>query len=311
MSDAGQIQLAVLGYYIASLLWLGLAARAFVTKRWRTWVGLSVIFMLVLNLRFFLVGIPETLALNTSVADLTLYLFETTDQTSAGLTLCEENRCAHPGSSRLLHTLWAAEFYARFAGDQTSQAVLLYGHILGNSIAFVLVTIALLNPGLRRPSSGEGYPQPLPRRTNARNCLHKLLGRVSFISMVVGVLLGAALASQHYAVPAYGGLWSQWGLYSMSGFVFLTGLQGVKEIKRGNHAAHRIWMWRHAGALWGSFFVFRITINVLDPLFLDYPGVAWSAACWLGAPGGILIAEWFRRRQDAKFATPIKPVLSL
>lgn len=310
MWDVGQTQLAVLGYYIASILWLGLAARAVVTKRWRTWIGFSVVFMLVLNLRFFVVGIPETLALNTSVADLTLYLFEDTNQPSPGLTQCDGNRCAYPGSPTLFHTLWAAEFYARFAGDQTLQSVLLYGHILGNSIAFVLVTIALLNPGLRRARPGENYAEYEENRISARNRIHKLLGRVSFVSMVLGVLLGVALASQHYAVTAYGGLWSQWGLYSMSAFVLFTGLLGVKEIKRGNRAAHRIWMWRHAGALWGSFFVFRITINILDPIFLDYPGVAWSVACWLGAPGGIFIAEWFRRHQDAELTPRTKPALS-
>ncbi|MEM8564771.1 MAG: hypothetical protein AAGF57_21190 [Pseudomonadota bacterium] len=310
MWDAAQTQLAVLGYYIASLVWLGLTVYSWVTKRWRSWIVFSVAFMLVLNLRFFVVGIPETLAQNTSIADLNLRLFEDTSQPSSGLVTCEDNLCALPGSATVLHTQWAAAFYSRFAGEQLFQSALLYGHILGNSIAFVLVTVQLLYPGLGRQRIGESDVSNPRHRTAARNRIHALMGRMSFVSMVIGVLLGVILASQHHAVAAYGGLWSQWGLYSMSAFVFFTGLLGVAAIKRGHRAAHRVWMWRHAGALWGSFFVFRVTINALDPVFLDYPGVAWSTACWVGAPGGILIAEWFRRRQDTKLITPVQSALS-
>jgi hypothetical protein len=51
--------------------------------------------------------------------------------------------------------------------------------------------------------------------------------------------------------------------------------------------------------MWGSFWLFRVMLFVLDPLLRDYEAVALLICIWFSAPLGLLIAEVIRRRLDA------------
>jgi hypothetical protein len=58
-------------------------------------------------------------------------------------------------------------------------------------------------------------------------------------------------------------------------------------------------MWRFVGTMWGSFWLFRVMLFVLDPLLRDHEAAALLICIWFSAPLGMLIAEIIRRRIDA------------
>lgn len=94
-----------------------------------------------------------------------------------------------------------------------------------------------------------------------------------------------------------------WGFYSMSAFVYGTAIMGVLAIRAGRADQHRIWMWRFLGSMWGSFWLFRVVLFVIDPLLRNVEAAAIQVCIWGSAPAGILIAEMIRRRIDARRAT--------
>ena len=73
---------------------------------------------------------------------------------------------------------------------------------------------------------------------------------------------------------------------------------GVVAICKGDAAGHRVWMWRFAGAMWGSFWLFRVMLFVLGPILRGYEAASVLFCIWLSAPLGVLIAEAMRRRID-------------
>ncbi len=89
----------------------------------------------------------------------------------------------------------------------------------------------------------------------------------------------------------------------MSMFVYATAVMGVLAIRCQDATQHRIWMWRFVGSMWGSFWLFRVLLFVIDPLFRDIEALAIQICIWGSAPAGILIADMVRRRVDAKNAT--------
>ena len=77
---------------------------------------------------------------------------------------------------------------------------------------------------------------------------------------------------------------------------------GVISIRNRDTAQHRIWMWRFAGSMWGSFWLFRVMLFVLGPILVEYEAAALLFCIWFSAPLGVLIAEvirrhWQRRQQ--------------
>ncbi len=128
--------------------------------------------------------------------------------------------------------------------------------------------------------------------------MHKLLGRISFLFLTISVFCAVWLATEHGAVPEYGGKLAQYGFYSMSAFVYGCVIMGIAAIRSGDAAKHRIWMFRFVGSMWGSFWLFRVTLFVLDPLLRNYEATALLSVIWGSAPAGILIAEIIRRRLD-------------
>ena len=128
---------------------------------------------------------------------------------------------------------------------------------------------------------------------------HRVLGRLNFLFLTLSVACAVWLASEHGAVPQNGGLLAEYGFYSMAAFVYGTAVMGVVAVRVGNRAGHRIWMWRFVGTMWGSFWLFRVMLFVLDPLLRHHEAVALLICNWLSAPLGLLIAEVIRRRSDA------------
>jgi hypothetical protein len=61
------------------------------------------------------------------------------------------------------------------------------------------------------------------------------------------------------------------------------------------------------GTMWGSFWLFRVMLFVLDPLLREHEAVALLICIWFSAPLGMLIAEIIRRRIDAMEKLPTLP----
>ena len=127
-----------------------------------------------------------------------------------------------------------------------------------------------------------------------------MLGKITFGFLTVSVLCAVLLSAQHGDVGEYGGLWSTWGFYSMSAVVYGCAVMGVLAIRKGEAATHRVWMWRFAGSMWGSFWLFRVMLFVLGPILVEYEAAALQICIWFSAPLGVLIAEVMRRRLDGR-----------
>ncbi len=154
-------------------------------------------------------------------------------------------------------------------------------HIIFNSIAFVLMHVQLMRPG-----------------GMASGGMHKMPGRITFACLTISVIAAVWLSSEHGPVGEYGGSWSMWGFYSMSAVVYTCAVMGVVAICKGDAAGHRVWMWRFAGAMWGSFWLFRVMLFVLGPILRGYEAASILFCIWLSAPLGVLIAEAMCRRID-------------
>ena len=86
----------------------------------------------------------------------------------------------------------------------------------------------------------------------------------------------------------------------MAAVVFGCAVMGVAAIRSKDRARHRVWMFRYAGSMWGSFWLFRVMLFVIDPLLRDYESAAILWCIWMSAPLGVLLGEMVRRWMDAK-----------
>jgi hypothetical protein len=75
---------------------------------------------------------------------------------------------------------------------------------------------------------------------------------------------------------------------------------GVVAIRSGDAEAHRVWMWRFAGSMWGAFWGYRVIMLVPDPILRDTDGWTFLIPSWVSVPAGILIAEAIRVRRDRR-----------
>ena len=98
-----------------------------------------------------------------------------------------------------LHQSWGVAFFDRFASAPVMRTNALYLHLVCNSIVFVLMHVQLLwsgKPGIKTA--------------------HAWLGRATLLFLTLGTVAALYLASEHDTVQSYGGVWAEWGFYSMS-----------------------------------------------------------------------------------------------
>jgi hypothetical protein len=274
------IPMGVISVFAALAVWAGLAVYALRRKRYPGVILFGVALMLYLNVGYVVNGPAASIANFVGIYDVLINLGLSDLSRAAAVTTCPDNACSVWGDTYTNHPAWGAAFYNRFANGSDMRSGLLVGHIICTSIVFVLMHIQMVFPG-----------------TQAR--FHAALGKVSFSILTVGVVCAAILALQHGPVSEYGGSLSTWGFLSMSVFVYGTAILGVRAIRSGDAARHRIWMWRFVGAMWGSFWVFRVLLFVIDPIFRNQEALAILVCIWGSAPAGIIIADLIRRRVDA------------
>ena len=94
----------------------------------------------------------------------------------------------------------------------------------------------------------------------------------------------------------------------MASVVFGCAVMGIIAIRAKDRTRHRIWMFRYAGSMWGSFWLFRVMLFVIDPLLRDYESAAILWCIWMSAPLGVLLGELVRRWIDAR-ADATEPAL--
>ena len=274
--------IGVIAVYVALVVWLVLLVLGIRRRRYGWAIGFGIALMLVLNVRYLVEGAPAGIAFFIGIYDVLNNLGLAPDAQAAGMTGCVDGGCSVWGERFALHTSWGVAFYQRFVADAPLRSMLLYGHLFFNSLVFVLMHVQMLRTGAG-----------LHRRA------HKVLGRVTFLFLTLSVGCAVWLASEHGAVPQYGGRLAEFGFYSMAAFVYGTAIMGVYAIRSGDRLQHRVWMWRFVGTMWGSFWLFRVMLFVLDPLLRDHEAVALLICIWFSAPLGMLIAEIIRRRIDA------------
>lgn len=278
------LPVGVLFVFAMLAVWAALAVRAVRRGNYMAVLLFGIGLMLYLNLRYVIEGPTGGIAFFIGIYDVLINLGLSDPARAAAMAPCEGNACTVWGDRFDYHPAWGAAFYDRFANGPELRSTLLMGHIICNSIVFVLMHVQLFYPG--GTSAG-----------------HKALGRVTFAVLTIGVGCAVWLASQHGPVGEYGGAASMWGFYSMSAFVYGTAIMGVLSIRAGRADQHRIWMWRFLGSMWGSFWLFRVVLFVIDPLLRNVEAAAIQVCIWGSAPAGILIAEMIRRRIDARRAT--------
>ena len=277
------LPLGVISVFLGLVIWAGLAVYAVLSRRFLPVLLFGILLMLYLNLGYVINGPAAAIANFVGIYDV-LINFGLNDSVGArAVSTCPDNACSVWGETYTNHPAWGVAFYDRFANGPEMRSALLLGHVICNSIVFVLMHVQLFFPG-------------------GRGINHGLIGRISFAVLTVGVGCATILAAQHGPVGEYGGALSTWGFFSMSVFVYATAVMGVLAVRKRDLAQHRVWMWRFAGSMWGSFWLFRVLLFVIDPLFRDVEALAIQICIWGSAPAGILIAEMIRRRLDARGA---------
>jgi len=235
------LPIGVLVIYAALAVWAGLLLRALKTGAFRGFLFFGIALMLWLNIGYVVNGVPAAIASFIGIYDVLINIGLANPNEAAAVTTCAENACTVWGDRYVDHPAWGAAFYDRFANGPEFRSTLLYGHIILNSIVFVLMHVQLMRPGYGAAKSS-----------------HKLLGKVSFGCLTGSLICAVWLASEHGPVAEYGGALSTYGFYSMAAVVYGCAVMGIVTIRRGDQAGHRIWMFRFMGAMWGAFWLFRV-----------------------------------------------------
>lgn len=135
--------------------------------------------------------------------------------------------------------------------------------------------------------------QFLTRLRARRPKLHRWMGRVYLVSVLVG-----GLAGLYVATMAYGGLPARTGFAALALTWLTTAFLAYRRIRAGDSATHQRWMIRNY-ALTFAGVMLRLQIPVSGvagiPFDVAYPVIAWT--CW--APN-LLVAEWIVQRIQSR-----------
>ena len=273
-------------FYGALVLWAGLLMQGMRNSKWQGFTFFGIGLMLALNIGYFVRGQGDAIAFFVSIYDLLDNAgVSTQGELPAALATCQDNACSIADNYDS-HPAWGVAFHDRFANGPTLRRSLLFAHIGFNSIAFVLAHVQLAKPG-----------------TGGNAQRHRILGRVTFGAVTIGTLCAVLLAGEHRSVAEYGGILSMLGFFSMAFCVYFCAIKTATTARAGDIAAHRVWMFRFLGSMWGAFWLFRVMLFVLGPLLRNVEAGAILICIWFSAPLGVLISELFRKRRPSKFAS--------
>jgi hypothetical protein len=285
------LPLGVLAFYGTLVVWLALLVRGMKRRSFAPFLMFGIALLLVLNGRYLIDGATDSIAFFIGIYDVLDNLGVADSEGAAALARCPDNACTVWGERYLNHPSWGVAFHDRFLNGPQLRTNLLYGHLIFNSLVFVLMHVQLLRPG-----------------TGNNKAWHRVIGRVSFAFLTIGTICAIWLAAEHGPVGEYGGSLSMYGFWFMSLCVYGCAVMGVAEIRKGDPKAHRIWMIRFVGSMWGAFWLFRVMLFVLGPLLRNWEAAALLICIWFSAPLGIVIAEVCRRRLDRPAAPSVAAI---
>jgi hypothetical protein len=277
--DEMPIAFGVVAVYGALAVWASLLLVGLKRGAYGAFLVFGVALLVALNVRYAVERAPDSIAFFIGIYDVLDNLGVSDPSKAAALATCPDNQCTVWGDRYQYHPSWGVAFYERFLHGSATRTNLLYGHIFFNSLAFVVMMVQLFRPG---------------NGSNPRQ--HRVLGYVSLASLTIGVGSACVLAAEHGPVGDYGGYLSVYGFWFMAVCVYACAIMGIVSIRRRDFDAHRKWMFRYAGSMWGAFWLFRVMLFVLGPLLRDYNTAALLICIWFSAPLGILMAEYIRRR---------------
>jgi len=241
----------------------------------------GVIFTAIYNYRYFVLSMQDAIAMFIAVYD-PLDNFLASDPSKIPyLAQCNEpnNICSiFSNSTYSYHPNWGVTFYTRFTKD-ASRLAYLYSHIFFITFSFVTMMAQFYNPGGAR---------------GGNSTYHKIVGSLSILSILIGVVSAYFLFSDHCDEPAYAGCFSMYGFAFMGICVLTCVIIGRYKAFIGDLKGHQIWMTRFAGSMWGAFWIFR-ALEVLTGFLLRFhKTLSLQIVIWFSAPLGILVAEWYQ-----------------
>ncbi|MBB5955503.1 putative membrane protein [Saccharothrix tamanrassetensis] len=161
--------------------------------------------------------------------------------------------------------------------------VVLYVHMVGSGLALLLSPVQLSSRLRAR----------VPR-------LHRVVGRVTVVAMLVGGTAGGVLAPMSVAgvVGAFG-----FGLLAVLSVAFPV--LGFVAIRRGDVAGHRQWMLRAFAMVYAGVML-RVGIAVLMPLTGDFMSAYLLMPFGSWVPN-LLLVEWVLWRERARGRVVVAP----
>ena len=108
--------------------------------------------------------------------------------------------------------------------------------------------------------------------------------------------MGMRMGMEHHEVKEFGARGAVAGWVSMYLCVMVPLVLCIRAAMTKQIEAHKVWMVRFHGALWGAFWAFRIHFIVAGPIFIHSINATTLIAIWGGAPTGIAVAEWASKR---------------
>lgn len=274
------MSLTIVGFYAALAVWVGVGVWCFSARKWLPFILFGLALALYLNGRYVLNGIESGITHMTGIFDVVAHTGVEEGESRALLQTCADNACTVSPMYET-HPAWVIAFFERFTSGPSWRGPLLIGHILMNTIALIIITLQLFRPGGKYSS-------------------HKMLGRIAVVSVLISLTCAGFLNAELGDEPRYGGIWAMTGLYFLMVTLLVPMGMGVYKIMKGDAEGHRIWMWRTAGAIWGSYWIFRVIMMLLDLFFKDVVGLTLSVSAWTAGLIGIAAAEAIRRHLDNK-----------
>ena len=273
----------IAGVYAAIGTGLGLLA----LRRYRNGLYILAGLACYMNFQYGPYGVAHPISFFVSIYDVTHAIGVDNFSKLPGMAKCTSNNTCTQLGQYEYHPAWAVDFYDRFVLGDAVRRGRLYVHIWLNTVALVLGLVQF------RGDIRKAYPR-----------VHRTVGWLATALCSVSVCSSMTLAVEHGTVESYGGKLAVAGWFEMAACVLVPLVIGVQKAQQRDFTAHRRWMVRWSGAMWGAFLVFRAIFLVMGPLLRWNKNASTLTAVWASAPIGMGVAEVMNggRKQSAEKA---------
>ena len=142
------LPLGVITVFIALLIWAATFVYGVMRRSFAPALAVGIALMLYLNIGYVVNGPVAAIANFIGIYDVLINI-GLSDAPRAAVMACPDNACTVWGDTFTRHPAWGVAFFDRFANGPEARSALLMGHIICNSIVFVLMHIQMIYPGDR------------------------------------------------------------------------------------------------------------------------------------------------------------------